>query len=172
MDWCYQPPGSNEPDGGWTWVVRTGSSNPEAFSYSNWETGEPNNLTTTVSGTSYSQNNAAFFHAGTGRAATWSDEYNQTGGTLNQWTFSYVIEFSETPPVLTGLARLSDGSFQFRLTNRPGSSFEVFATTNLLLPFSQWTALGTIPENPAGVFHFVDTGATNLPSRFYRVVSP
>lgn len=33
----YQPAGSTEPDGGWAWV--TG----EAFSYSNWCPGEPNN---------------------------------------------------------------------------------------------------------------------------------
>ena len=32
----YQPDGSREPDGGWTWV--TG----EPFSYKNWASGEPN----------------------------------------------------------------------------------------------------------------------------------
>lgn len=34
----YQPPGSAEPTGGWTWV--TG----EAYSFTNWKAGEPNNL--------------------------------------------------------------------------------------------------------------------------------
>ena len=33
----YQPTGSQEPDGGWTWV--TG----EAWDYTNWAPGEPNN---------------------------------------------------------------------------------------------------------------------------------
>lgn len=32
----FQPPGSNEPDGGWTWI--TG----EPWDYENWNTGEPN----------------------------------------------------------------------------------------------------------------------------------
>ena len=33
----FQPSGSSEPSGGWTWV--TG----EAFNYANWANGEPNN---------------------------------------------------------------------------------------------------------------------------------
>ena len=33
----FQPPGSREPDGGWAWV--TG----EAFNFTSWEAGEPNN---------------------------------------------------------------------------------------------------------------------------------
>jgi hypothetical protein len=169
---AYQPNGSTEPSGGWTWVARTGTPDIEDFTYSNWESGEPNNMTTTVSGTTYSQNYAAFFHLGAGRAATWSDEYDQTGGTLNQWTFSYVIEFSETPPLLTTPSRLADGSFQFTLKNRPGSFFQVFAATNLGLPLNQWELIGNISENPAGVFHFIDFQATNLPQRFYRVQSP
>lgn len=35
---AFQPSGSNEPGGGWQWV--TG----EAFSYTNWASGEPNNV--------------------------------------------------------------------------------------------------------------------------------
>jgi hypothetical protein len=41
-----------------------------------------------------------------------------------------------------------------------------------MLPFNQWTNMGVIPENPAGVFHFVDSEASNDPARFYRVVAP
>jgi hypothetical protein len=93
----FQPPASSEPSGGWTWVTQSGASSPEPFSYSNWETGEPNNLTATVLGTTYNQDRISFFHTGSGRAATWSDEYNLTGSPLNQWTISYVIEFTSIP---------------------------------------------------------------------------
>jgi len=93
----FQPPGSSEPSGGWTWVTQPGMGSPEPFSYANWEAGEPNNLTATVLGTTYNQDRISFFHSGSGRAATWSDEYNLTGSPLNQWTISYVIEFNSIP---------------------------------------------------------------------------
>jgi hypothetical protein len=93
----FQAPGSSEPAGGWTWVTQPGETSPEPFSYSNWEAGEPNNLTDTVLGTAYNQDRISFFNSGSGRAATWSDEYNLTGSPLNQWTISYIIEFNSVP---------------------------------------------------------------------------
>jgi len=93
----FQPPGSSEPSGGWTWVTEPGASGAEPFSYANWEAGEPNNLTASVLGTTYNQDRISFFHSGSGRASTWSDEYNLTGSPLNQWTISYVIEFNSIP---------------------------------------------------------------------------
>jgi hypothetical protein len=66
--------------------------------------GEPNNLTASVLGTTYNQDRISFFNSGSGRAATWSDEYNLTGSPLNQWTISYVIEFNSIPePGAAGL---------------------------------------------------------------------
>ncbi|MBN2864365.1 MAG: C-type lectin domain-containing protein [Bacteroidales bacterium] len=35
----FQPDGSQEPDGGWEWITS------EPFSYTNWETGQPDNAT-------------------------------------------------------------------------------------------------------------------------------
>jgi hypothetical protein len=93
----FQAAGAAEPSGGWTWVAPTGGVGPEPFSYSNWEAGEPNNLTASVLGTTYNQDKISFFHSGSGRAATWSDEYNLVGSPLNQWTISYVIEFNSVP---------------------------------------------------------------------------
>jgi len=168
----YQPPGSSEPAGGFRWVIATGSSTPEPFSFTNWESGEPNNLTTTISGITYNQDRVTFFHLGTGRAATWSDEYNLTGSGLNQWTISYVIELSGTPPVLTKPLILPDGSFQFAFTNTPGVPFEVLMTTNLALPLTNWTVLGSVREVSTGKFQFTDSQATNSFPRFYRVRSP
>src|SRR5258708_25157677 len=152
----YQLPGSSEPDGGWTWVTQTGVPAPEDFAYSNWETGEPNNLTATVSGVTYNQDRVAFFHLGTGRAPTWSDEYNLTLSTLNQWTISYVIEFIGAPPILGAPRRLSDGSFQFSFTNRTGAYFEALAATNLDLPMSNWTLVGSVTECPTSQFECTD----------------
>jgi hypothetical protein len=100
----YQLPDSTEPGGGWTWVTQPNASSTEPFSFANWEAGEPNNLTATVGSTTYNQDRISFFHLGSGRAATWSDEYNLTGSPLNQWTMSYVIELNPVPePASTAL---------------------------------------------------------------------
>jgi hypothetical protein len=168
----YQLPNSAEPAGGWTWVPETGSTTAQPFTYTNWESGEPNNLTNTVNGTNYNQDRCAFFHLGSGRAATWSDEYNLTGSGLNQWTSSYVIEFSGIPSILTRPVRLPNGSFQFGFTNTPGLSFNVLMVTNAALPATNWTSLGAATEISPGQFQFTDSQTTNSLRRFYRVLSP
>ncbi|EEF58903.1 C-type lectin domain protein [Pedosphaera parvula Ellin514] len=165
----YQLANASEPAGGFTWVIQTGASTPELFSYANWESGEPNNLTNTISGTNYNQDRVSFFHAGTGRAATWSDEYNLTGSGLNQWTKSYVIELEPTPPVLANPTIQPDRSFTFAFTNTPGVPFHVLMATNL--PSTNWTDLGSATEISPGHFQFTDSQTSNSFSRFYRVIS-
>ena len=78
------------------------------------------------------------------------------------------------PPVLRGLVRLANGTFQFSFTNLTGAGFTVFATTNVALPFNQWSTLGPAQESPAGSgqFQFSDPQAANNPRRYYRVKSP
>ena len=63
---------------------------------------------------------------------------------------------------------LGNGAFQFNFANLAGASFTVFASTNVALPFNQWSNLGPAVETPAssGQFQFTD------PQRFYRVKSP
>ncbi len=68
----YQPLGSQEPAGGWTWV--TG----EAWSYTNWAPGEPNNL---------------------GGAEHWLEMWRQHGGgtwndALANLHFDFVVEYT------------------------------------------------------------------------------
>ena len=73
---------------------------------------------------------------------------------------------------------LPNGTFQFAFTNTSGgtnmneNSVTVLATTNLLLPLSNWTVLGAVTDSPPGQFQFSDPQATNRPLRFYRVRSP
>jgi N-acetylneuraminic acid mutarotase len=77
-----------------------------------------------------------------------------------------------TPPLLTGAKKLNNGSFQFAFTSSVGASFGVFATTNLSLPLTNWTALGAATEISPGQFQFTDPQATNNPWRFYNVRVP
>jgi len=53
-------------------------------------------------------------------------------------------------------------------------SFTVWGSTNVALPFAQWSNLGAPVESPigSGNFLFADPQATNNAQRFYRVSSP
>jgi hypothetical protein len=77
-----------------------------------------------------------------------------------------------TPPQLTGITFGTNGSFQFGFTNNPGASFSVWSSTNLLLPFTNWTPLGALTNDGSGQYQFSDPSATNGGQRFYRVSSP
>jgi hypothetical protein len=75
------------------------------------------------------------------------------------------------PFTLTG-ARTQNGAFQFGFTNIAGAMFSVLTTTNVSLPLSNWTTLGTVTDSPPGQFQFTDPQAANGTNRFYRVSSP
>lgn len=81
--------------------------------------------------------------------------------------------FNPNFPLINPVA-LGNGSFQFAFSNLPGAGFSVFASTNVALPFNQWSNLGPAVEMPAasGQFQFLDPQATNSPQRFYRVRLP
>jgi hypothetical protein len=52
------------------------------------------------------------------------------------------------------------------------SSFTVWSTTNLTLPFGQWQDIGHPTESPLGPYSFTDPSATTNPQQFYQVTSP
>jgi hypothetical protein len=83
------------------------------------------------------------------------------------------VQIATQPPALKH-AVVVGGAFQFGFTNLIGGSFSVFSSTNLALPFNQWSNLGTAVETPpgSGNFQFTDPQAPNGPRRFYRVRSP
>jgi hypothetical protein len=56
--------------------------------------------------------------------------------------------------------------------NVPGISFTAFGSTDITLPFSAWSSLGSITDNPPGTFQFFDPGTATNQLRFYQVRSP
>lgn len=68
-----------EPAGCWTWV------NGEAFSYSNWESGEPND-------SQGEEHHLHFFDGGATRSATWNDILGSPGQIL-----AYLVEWNTDP---------------------------------------------------------------------------
>jgi hypothetical protein len=60
----------------------------------------------------------------------------------------------------------TNGQFQFTLQSEPGLTFQILASTNVILPATNWTSLGFL-TNVSGTIPFVDT-TSNLPQRFYQ----
>jgi hypothetical protein len=49
----------------------------------------------------------------------------------------------------------------------PGQNYQIQASTDL----KNWTLLNTVPANSMGLIEIIDSGATNMPARFYRAVA-
>ena len=45
---------------------------------------------------------------------------------------------------------MGNGSLGFAFTNNQGASFTVWTSTNMLLPFTNWTALGALTNDSSG----------------------
>lgn len=76
------------------------------------------------------------------------------------------------PPYLKGSIILGGGAFKFGFSNIISAPFTVYGSTDVVLPATNWGALGPASEILPGVFQFVDVTATNHLQRFYRVQSP
>jgi hypothetical protein len=87
---------------------------------------------------------------------------------------SSIVNISVPVPTTTTLNRtaLTNGKFQFSFTNSAGALFGVLATTNLLLPLTNWTKLGGVVEISSGQFQFTDPQATNGGQRYYNIFVP
>jgi hypothetical protein len=83
----------------------------------------------------------------------------------NQWSAVF-------PPILGIGAPSGIGAVQIYFSDTPGASFRMLATTNILLPVSNWTVIGSITQFASGQFEFTDTNATNFARRFYKTGSP
>jgi hypothetical protein len=76
------------------------------------------------------------------------------------------------PPILTVSKMLTSGAYQFAFTNNTGANFTVLSSTNLSLPLTYWTVVGTPTNNGSGLFLFTTEPLTDETKRFYRVKSP
>jgi len=76
------------------------------------------------------------------------------------------------PPILTGVQALGGGTCQFCCTNSVGASFTVLSATNLSLPISAWTVVGTASNTAPGLYQFTTQATPNDPVRFCSVRAP
>jgi len=71
-----------------------------------------------------------------------------------------------------GLPMAASG-FQLSFSNSvPGATFTVLETSDLSVPVEKWNVVGQAMPVGAGLFQFMDAGATNDPQRYYRVSAP
>src|SRR5207244_2459322 len=67
---------------------------------------------------------------------------------------AFEFQAASTPLQIGTPAKLGNGGFQFGFINTPGASFSVLTVTNVSLPLSNWTLLGTATEIAPGQFQF------------------
>ena len=96
------------------------------------------------------------------------DDANYDGAATNNFN---IYVGATVPFALTSPIKLADGSFRLSFTNTPGASFNVYGTSNLFLPFSNWIFLGGVTDFPPGQFLFTDSQAKTNQKRFYRIIS-
>ena len=97
-------------------------------------------------------------------------------GTINDINYSgsatnTLLVVSTTPPQFTNTVYSAGSGFTLSGTGPAGQPYRIFATTNLVLSFINWTAIST-GSFGGGVFSFIDPQATSQVQRFYRIVTP
>jgi uncharacterized repeat protein (TIGR01451 family) len=79
---------------------------------------------------------------------------------------NYVIGNVPALPLLSGSFVSTNGTFQLTVNGLWGQEYIVQASTNLF----NWLPVYTNPPPFVSPFTFIDSGASNYPDRFYRVV--
>jgi pectate lyase len=72
-------------------------------------------------------------------------------------------------PVITSAAITADGLVLSGTNGPAGADYDVVTATNLLQPSSQWTAVGTDSFDTNGHFSFVNSIASDVSQKFYRL---
>jgi uncharacterized delta-60 repeat protein len=85
---------------------------------------------------------------------------------------SVALFYRLPPPFLASVQVLGGGAFQFSFTNTNATAFTVLASSDVSLPSTNWTALGSPVSLGGGLYQFTDPGATNHARRFYQLRSP
>ena len=89
----------------------------------------------------------------------------------NSALYLVVTQPPAAPPVFSSATALpANGGFQLVFSGSSGASFSLLATTNLLVPLTNWQVIAT-GSFGAGSVTNVDLASTNYPQRFYTILS-
>jgi N-acetylneuraminic acid mutarotase len=153
-------------------LVAGGQDQSSAFNLSSTEIFDPASGTWTTNGTmnfGRLNNTATLLTNGQVLIAGGEDSSFNSISSAELYNSSNITmtAFTSTNPT-----KLTNGAFQFAFANAPDVSFIVYGTTNLSVPFSNWTVLNGLTEISSGQYQFTGPQATNNPQYFYRVRSP
>jgi N-acetylneuraminic acid mutarotase len=98
--------------------------------------------------------------------------YSSNSGIISSAEVYTSANLTVMPFRLDDPEKLPGGMLQFAFTNTPDVSFIAYGTTNLSVPFDNWTVLDGPSEVSSGRYQLIDFQATNSPQRFYRVRAP
>ncbi|MGO9584824.1 MAG: YDG domain-containing protein [Limisphaerales bacterium] len=124
----------------------------------------------------------AFMTPATSSSSVGSYAINGSGLTANNGNYTFVQAAGNvtalgilplvTPAFASPGISAGAGGWQLSFSAQAGQSYKVLATGDLTLPVSQWTILTNDMFGATGAATFTDGSATNLPQRFYQIVSP
>jgi hypothetical protein len=80
--------------------------------------------------------------------------------------------WSAAPILLRNPKITTNALFQLEIQQNPGLGFRVLGTTNVGLPTTSWSMLGTAIEVVPGLYQFTDSESKHFTNRFYRLVAP
>jgi hypothetical protein len=86
--------------------------------------------------------------------------------------FMTIATNAQAPFSIAASRFLTADGFFLQFTNLSGLSFTILEATNLALPLTNWIALGTAVENPAGTYVFTNSLTASNPGSYYRVRWP
>ena len=75
-------------------------------------------------------------------------------------------------PTIYAVSCSGEGHVTVQLGSYPNSTNRLWATTNLLLPLSQWQLIATNITDSNGLSQFQDTNTIGILTKFYRLSSP
>lgn len=111
------------------------------------------------------RNGLATFHQLTaGQTYYWSVQAVDTG--FRGSPFAAEQQFTTTP-LLVNPIRHANGDFEFDFTNRTVLNFDIIVSTNVTLPSTNWTNVGSATSLGGGLYRFTEAGATGQTRRFY-----
>ena len=78
------------------------------------------------------------------------------------------VDFFDGIPCLNSIRRINNGQVELSLSTAPGQPYRIETSPDLMI----WQTLFTTNGPANGMLLYIEVIATNLPSRFYRAVSP